>query len=361
MRNNAQDIRSYSITDNGMDGRAVDAEVLKAALSQLADEADVSQAPELSAPVSSCPNPVLGNDDVMIDEAVYQLADDLESSAEDDEGMMAVLMDDSGDVVQAEQVQEIDDQQADSSNAAKMSKQATTPASNLQQDDSAVKDAQAVDGDQTTAVRTKKGVQKRIDELTRDKHDARRRELEAIRREEALRALIFEFGDKDAVTDEVPQMEGFEEYDDYVQAVTLHEELVKEAKMRDSQRADVLHSFRDRMEAARARYSDFDDVALAPSLPVTQAMQASILGSEKGPEIAYWLSNHRDEAARIAELSPMDAARELGRVEQLLEQPERNNITKAPEPITPMGIREQVIPDPSNMSMAEYRSYRQQR
>jgi len=363
MRNNAQDIRSYSMKDNGMDGMAVDAEVLEAALTQLADEPGVSV-----TPVSATPNPVMV-DDVVIDEAIYQFENDLEMSAEADEAMIAVLMDSSVDVDSGEAVdladaaipQDIDDQDSDSNTTAEMTDQAKNSASNLQQNDSAVKDAQTVDGDQTTAVHTKRGVQKRIDELTRDKHEARRRELEAIRREEALRALIFEFGDKGAVSDEVPQMERFEEYDDYVQAVALHDELVEAAKMRDSQRADVLHSFRDRMEAARSRYSDFDDVALAPSLPVTQAMQASILGSEKGPEIAYWLGNHRDEAARIAELSPMDAARELGRVELLLEQPERNTITKAPEPIAPMGVREQVIPDPSNMSMAEYRSYRQQR
>lgn len=64
-------------------------------------------------------------------------------------------------------------------------------------------------------------------------------------------------------------------------------------------------------------------------------LQESILGSEKSIELVNYLASKPDEADKIAQLSPLGAARELGKIEAQLEsKPAKPRISKAPAPIS---------------------------
>ena len=82
-----------------------------------------------------------------------------------------------------------------------------------------------------------------------------------------------------------------------------------------------------------AKQADYRDVAYDPSVPITSAMAEAIAESDVGPQVAYYLGKNRDEAARIAGLSPLAAAREIGRIEaRLAAKPVAPPVTKAPPP-----------------------------
>jgi len=54
---------------------------------------------------------------------------------------------------------------------------------------------------------------------------------------------------------------------------------------------------------------------------------------ENGPEVLYYLGKNPALADEIARLSPLSAARELGRIEaKLLNKPEAEKVSKAPAP-----------------------------
>jgi hypothetical protein len=88
-------------------------------------------------------------------------------------------------------------------------------------------------------------------------------------------------------------------------------------------------------------------------------MAEAIIESEKGAEVLYHLGSHPDEAKRIAMLSPLAAARELGRIEARLSMPAPRTTTKAPPPVKPVGASDAgVRKDPATMSQAEYEAWR---
>lgn len=83
------------------------------------------------------------------------------------------------------------------------------------------------------------------------------------------------------------------------------------------------------------------------TLPVSKAMAEVIRESEVAPKLLRFLSDNRTEGKRIAGLSPLAAARELGRIEARIiaapaPEPARR-VSQAPEPIrslTPSGVTE---------------------
>ena len=102
----------------------------------------------------------------------------------------------------------------------------------------------------------------------------------------------------------------------------------------------------------------FDQVARDTSVPVSQAMAEVIIGLDAGPDVLYHLGKHRDQAARIAQLSPVQAAVEIGRIEAGLARPKPITSTNAPEPIKPVRGSGAPQKDPAKMSMAEYKKAR---
>ena len=131
----------------------------------------------------------------------------------------------------------------------------------------------------------------------------------------------------------------------------------------EAQAAAMLDAYHDREEDARSKYDDFEQVAYNPKLPVTETMAQTIQASEIGPDVIYWLGSNPKEADRIARLSPLLQAREIGKIEaRLASNPPAKKTTTAPAPIAPVTARTASAPaydttDPrsvKNMSTSEW-------
>jgi hypothetical protein len=141
-----------------------------------------------------------------------------------------------------------------------------------------------------------------------------------------------------------PTREAFADDEQYQQAALDHlanqraEKLLEE---REKQREAVARqeSFIEKAEKASERYADFQTVVGNPQLAINEAMAEYIAESELGADVAYHLGKNPMQAARIAQLSPVKAARELARIESELASKPKAQPSKAPDPITPVGSR----------------------
>lgn len=121
---------------------------------------------------------------------------------------------------------------------------------------------------------------------------------------------------------------------------------------------EALRAFDRRIGEARGRHDDFDAIAFNRDLPVNEAMMQVIVNSPTGPDTLYHLGMNPREAQRISRLDPLAAAHELGRVEGMLSMPPPRNITGAPPPVRPVSGSEVPVKNPENMTYEEYRRWR---
>lgn len=182
-------------------------------------------------------------------------------------------------------------------------------------------------------------IQKRFDQLTREKY-------ELMARIEALERRLAQGGDHSQPAGEPPagppRQEDFESYEDYVEARAIWkmEQKLAEREQRMAEREaqqqaqETMRRWSARVEAARSKYEDFDE-ALDTDVKITPAIQQALMESEAGAEIAYYLGKHPEEAARIAALTPVAAIREIGKIEaKLTSSPseQKPKVSNAPPP-----------------------------
>ena len=165
------------------------------------------------------------------------------------------------------------------------------------------------------------------------------REQRKWEREQAARQA--ELQAKRAIPAELPPAEQFTSPEAYAEALAERkaEELLARREQARMQ-SEILESFHDREEEARNKYDDFEQVAYNPSLPITDVMAQTIQASEVGPDMAYYLGSNPKEAARISRLSPLQQAKELGKIEaKLADNPVVKKTSSAPAPIAPVTAR----------------------
>lgn len=212
-----------------------------------------------------------------------------------------------------------------------------------------------------------RSAQRRIDEITRQKHDAIR-DAEYWRNKATQVSPVTQ----PSVTKE-PTPEGYDTQEDYIRAAARWEahqvqreaEESGRAKQAEVERGKVLNEFQRQITKARIAHEDFDDVISQPMF--TPAMQEAIFDSELGAEIAYYLGTHEEEAYTISQLSPTRAIREITRLESKLTpaavttpllQPRR--VSVAPVPITPLSGGATAVADPSRMTTDEWMAWDRQ-
>jgi len=209
-----------------------------------------------------------------------------------------------------------------------------------------------------------KGVQKRIDRLTREKYrkDAEnemlRRELEQARSRQA--------DAQRQPAEGAPKPEQFASYEAFLEAKAewKAEQKVTEVLNRQQEsarqqtaqqrQAEAQQSWDKQVDAAVELYDDFEEVALSPDVPVSSAMAEAIQLADKGADVLYYLGKHREEAAKIARMDPLRAAVAIGRIEATLARPAPKKTTSAPAPISPVGARAAVSKDPDKLSVDEW-------
>lgn len=131
----------------------------------------------------------------------------------------------------------------------------------------------------------------------------------------------------------------------------------KVATIEQQTQQEVAQNWRDQVDEARTRYTDFEQVAY--TAPLSKAMEGLVLSSDQGADVAYYLGKHRSEAASIAKMSDLDAARAIGRIEARLTTPQPRLNTEAPEPIKPIKGKATASKDPAKMSFEEYKAARE--
>lgn len=209
----------------------------------------------------------------------------------------------------------------------------------------------------------KSGWQRTIDKKTRQAAEARREADEAKREAEFLRHRVRELsaGAADPKADPAkpteapgkPNPDQFDTHSEYVEALTdwklEQRDKAREAKDQkqrlETEQERLNRTYVERRESFKTEHADWDDVmSEVDGIPVSPAVTQIILESENGPELAYELAKIPKEYARICKLSPLAAAREIGKIESRLAQkassetkPETKKITKAPAPLAPVG------------------------
>lgn len=171
-----------------------------------------------------------------------------------------------------------------------------------------------------------------------------------------------------------PKEEDFEEYNEFIDALTDWKVDAKiealnikaQKKAIDSRTAESEKKFRAELNTGGERYSDFEEVAMSPTVPITEAMVQILHECEHPADIAYYFGKHIKECAAVANMTPFRAAKAIGKIEaeinaELKKSPPETKITKAPEPIKPIKSREIITKDPDKMTQKEYEVWRRGR
>lgn len=210
-----------------------------------------------------------------------------------------------------------------------------------------------------------KGVQKRLDEITRLRYEAERRAEQE--RQERLYWQQKAMGEtKPSAPVNKPTVDQYGTYEEYLEALSdwkVDQRLASERAERErqqqeeSQRSKAM-TYKERASKAREKYDDYEQIAHGSHWSPTQSMTEAIVESEMGPDIAYYLGNNPEEAERISKLSPAGQHRELGKLEAKLSAPPPPKPTKAPPPIEPTGSRAKAEKSPDEMNPQEFAEWR---
>ena len=181
--------------------------------------------------------------------------------------------------------------------------------------------------------------------------------LAAVQAElEALKAIAPKQDDETALKGLVereigpePQEKDFSDYLQYQKAIIAYEterrivsrELKHKAtaaqEFQKTDNEEVLEVFKERAEVARGTLKDLYEVLQAATVsPQHSGVIRLILSSDKGPELAYYLSKNPTIVTRLNEMSPIMAAREIGKLEVSVSSATPKTVTKAPAPVEPI-------------------------
>lgn len=172
---------------------------------------------------------------------------------------------------------------------------------------------------------------------------------------------------------DTPQRDKYGSDEEYVQALTAHivkQQLsgVKQELAQHQTQSKTQAEWLSKINQARTDYPDYDTVMEdAVDIPIEPAVAEAIQSSDLGGDIAYYLAKNPEEALRINSLTPMVAAREIGRIESYVEYEKTQAkkvvpVSKAPSPIKP--VKPSSSPGTKSledMSVAEYTAYMNKR
>lgn len=227
------------------------------------------------------------------------------------------------------------------------------------------------DGEGTPAARDENGrfkkqgtgVQDRIDELTRARREAER-EAEYWR----VRAQ----GTSQPQQPSVPQKpvrENFADEEQYIEALADYKvnEKLAERDAQNQQKAanqTKAESWNAKLAAARAEITDFDTVMANGDTPVAGHVAELIMEHDHGAKLAYHLAARPEIVEKLNQMTPAKAAFEIGKITATFDTPSSKPasakvVSNAPPPAARnVGAGKTNVPDPSDMSMEEYKEYR---
>ena len=231
-----------------------------------------------------------------------------------------------------------------------------------------------------------KGVQKRIDELVRQREEEKAEKLRLLAIVEGMNKPKDEAKVEDDQEPQRPARTAFETQEAYEAALdqyvvekanfvatkAVNERLAEEARKAEEREQVAVQkaaqeTYIARVNKAVEKYPDYKAVAESPDVTVSMPMAHAIMTSEHGPEIAYHLGKNPQEAARIASLQPVQQLVEVGLIVAKLTAPApapaapapKPAVSAAPKPIKPLESKGDThIKSPDEESMEEYASRR---
>lgn len=148
---------------------------------------------------------------------------------------------------------------------------------------------------------------------------------------------------------------------DATHAATEAEQARREADaIRDREAQLLQQNWQAQAAEAQGRYADFEKVVARPGLfPQGTALPMLIQSSEMAADLAYHIASDRSLHDALVSMTPVEVAREIGRLEARLSLPQSRKASTAPEPISPVrGGSSSSGKDPTKMTPDEYNAWR---
>lgn len=236
-------------------------------------------------------------------------------------------------------------------------------------------EAKADEKDQgnTDEVKPKRGgFQKKIEKLSTTL------EQERAEKEAALAELArYRAGEPSKKPDNAngePKEDDFETYGEYVKAQarfearqefkTQQEQERKsqgEKQVRETYQAKI-GDYRQKAAEYAQTQPDFDERVseYMGSGYVTQEVEAAVIDSDMGPQVAYYLATHPEEAMALDGKGIVAINKAIGKIEAKLEGQKSSPVrtTKAPPPIDPVKNQASTSKRPEDMTQREYEAWR---
>ena len=151
-----------------------------------------------------------------------------------------------------------------------------------------------------------------------------------------------------------PKLHDFPTLEAYQEALTDWKLDQREAQQKAKAREDEAKAAEEKLQtgfaksqdSARTLHPDYDDVIQSvaiPQGPGVMAARQAMLEDDAGGEILYHLATHPEELERIAQMQPVSAIREIGRLSATLASPPspaagtpKPKISSAPRPPAPL-------------------------
>jgi hypothetical protein len=126
--------------------------------------------------------------------------------------------------------------------------------------------------------------------------------------------------------------ENFANAEEYAQA---YAKALVEERENSTRIFKLVDEYKEREESVRDKYGDYDTVVTSPQFMITDTMAETIVLSESGPDITYYLASNPSENTRISKLPPLAQAKEIGKIEMSLKStPVVKKVSAAPTPIS---------------------------
>lgn len=212
--------------------------------------------------------------------------------------------------------------------------------------------------------------QARIDQLTREKYEARQRadqfEQELARHRQQATPPPAEFPTLASVgfDEQVFQQKVTQWYENKSKADAEASRLEYQKQQQDATDQQRMARLQASVTTFAEKHPDFWTKVNNPSLPplveVNNAAYHAIVDSDAAADIMYYLASNQDSIYRFSGMSPIQAIKEVARIEDRLAR--SKNIaaahTGAPPPPSRLPGRSSAPKDPGKMTMAEYAKWR---
>ena len=207
--------------------------------------------------------------------------------------------------------------------------------------------------EQTTEKRSEK-LNKRFDKVTQRAKEAEARsvDLENRLKEYEARAVPQQEPVK-ATIEGKPQASQFNDAFEYAEALSewsatnaLKQRDAEEVQRKARKAQDkVLNNWNEKIAKAKTSMPDFDRMVQSSTTVVSDEIRDSILESDVGPQLLYFLASDENFAKKLTEMPLVKALREIGRLEARFEQEDKPKAkankesvsrSTAPSPIRPL-------------------------